>query len=325
MECITSEQQAQLRKAGYILVGKNRHSAVKACLWCKHSIVNKGECYKQKFYGIESHRCLQFTPSLPFCNHKCVFCWRNTSITFPKWIGKADSPEELVEEAITAQRKLLNGFPGNPETNIRKFREAQDPNQVAISLAGEPTFYPHLGELVKLFHEKKMTTFLVSNGTNPNALQKLADENALPTQLYLSLSSYDAESFKRMHVPLTKDNWKRFNESLELLQTLKTRSVLRMTLAKNLNLKNAEDYAKLIEKSQADYVEVKAYMAVGYSRERLGLTYMPTSEEIRKFAEELSEESGYVVSDKHAPSMVVLLSRDRKAEKGRMIKKTIKE
>ena len=35
----------------------------------------RGGCYKHAFYGIESHRCMETTPSLA-CANKCVFCWR---------------------------------------------------------------------------------------------------------------------------------------------------------------------------------------------------------------------------------------------------------
>lgn len=35
----------------------------------------RGGCYKHTFYGIESHRCMEATPSLA-CANKCVFCWR---------------------------------------------------------------------------------------------------------------------------------------------------------------------------------------------------------------------------------------------------------
>jgi tRNA wybutosine-synthesizing protein 1 len=47
---------------------------------------------------------------------------------------------------------------------------------VAISLTGEPTLYRHIDELIRIFHKKGLTTFLVSNGTNPSALARLSEE-----------------------------------------------------------------------------------------------------------------------------------------------------
>lgn len=45
-----------LEKQGYRFFGK--HSAIKVCLWCKRALLDKGTCYKHKFYGIDSWRCV---------------------------------------------------------------------------------------------------------------------------------------------------------------------------------------------------------------------------------------------------------------------------
>ncbi|NXP80159.1 TYW1 synthase, partial [Ramphastos sulfuratus] len=58
---------------GYKLIGS--HSGVKLCRWTKSMLRGRGGCYKHSFYGIESHRCMEATPSLA-CANKCVFCWR---------------------------------------------------------------------------------------------------------------------------------------------------------------------------------------------------------------------------------------------------------
>jgi hypothetical protein len=52
------------------------HSGVKLCRWTKSMLRGRGGCYKHAFYGIESHRCMEATPSLA-CANKCVFCWRH--------------------------------------------------------------------------------------------------------------------------------------------------------------------------------------------------------------------------------------------------------
>jgi tRNA wybutosine-synthesizing protein 1 len=51
------------------------------------------------------------------------------------------------------------------------------------------------------------------------------------------------------------------------------------------------------------YIEAKAYMHVGYSRLRLGYENMPTHEDIRDFAEELSKGLGYNLLDEAAAAM----------------------
>ena len=62
-----------LSLSGYRIIGS--HSGVKLCRWTKSMLRGRGGCYKHSFYGIESHRCMETTPSLA-CANKCVFCWR---------------------------------------------------------------------------------------------------------------------------------------------------------------------------------------------------------------------------------------------------------
>ena len=64
----------------------------------------------------------------------------------------------------------------------------------------------------------------------------------------------------------------------------------------------------MIERANADFVEVKGYMHVGESQKRLPRESMPLHEEVRSFAEEISRASGYKYKDEQKPSRVVLLS-----------------
>ena len=60
-----------------------------------------------------------------------------------------------------------------------------NPVHAAISLEGEPTLYDRLGDLVTSFKEHGFrSVFIVTNGTNPEALRNLGTE---PSQLYVSL------------------------------------------------------------------------------------------------------------------------------------------
>ncbi len=279
---------------GYQIVGN--HSAVKTCLWLKKSLRDEGFCYKQKFYGITSHRCLQMTPAL-LCNLSCIHCWRPLDLMPP--IKKWDEPDFIVEESVKAQQKLLSGFHGTDGVNKRKLKEAYSPNQAAISLIGEPTLYPRIDELIDEFKKRGFTTFLVTNGTNPNAVEKVE-----PSQLYISLTSYDEESNKK----LQGKGWNEIVKSLKILAKKDCRTVIRLTLMRDINMK-AEKFAKIIEKASPDYIEVKAYMHLGYSRYRLERDAMPEHHEIRIFSEELSKLIGYNIIDESEISRVILLER----------------
>ncbi len=282
---------------GYRIVGN--HSAVKLCLWLKKSLRDRGVCYKQKFYGINSHRCLQMTPAL-LCNQSCIYCWRPLDL-LPE-IKKWDSAEFVAEESIKAQRVLLSGFGGLNEVNWRKLEEAKNPNQVAISLIGEPTLYPYLDELVEIYNSKGMTTFVVTNGTNPEMVEKIE-----PYQLYISLTAFSEESHVTINRP-TKNFWDNILKSLKVMANKDCRTVIRLTLIKGINML-PEKFVELIDVASPDFIEAKAYMHLGYSRMRLNRTAMPEHEEVRKFAEELEKLTGYSIKDESKISRVVLLAK----------------
>lgn len=306
---ISNELLRVLKNQKYHLVG--RHSAVKRCRWLYETLVHDRACYKQKFYGIKTHQCVQMTPTIVYCTMRCRFCWRVQSgdleskweeTQLPNW----DDPEDIVEGCIKEQLKILSGYKGNPKTNPEKYREALTPKHAAISLTGEPTLYSPLDDLIQGFHRRGFTTFLVSNGTVPEALSRLDEE---PTQLYISVSAFNEKMFSKVCRPHIRGAWKKLNETLSLLSSFKCPTVIRLTLARHLNLKHPELYARLIEKANPTYVEPKAYMHVGFSRLRLGFNNMPTHREIQDFAAQLAEEMGYNVLDEAPESRVVLLSR----------------
>jgi tRNA wybutosine-synthesizing protein 1 len=293
-----------LEKKGYRFVGSNNHSAAKICHWTKKSIVNQGVCYKEKFYGIESHRCLQMSPSISFCHHKCLFCWRDISITQTKWDEMYDEPAEIIEGCIEAQRKLLCGFFGNPHSDPKKLKDCKDPNNAAISLAGEPMLYPLIEDLLAEFKKRDFTTFLVSNGLSPS---RLADLEVEPTQLYLSLDAPNKEIYNGLCNPQVDNGWDKLNKSLDLLSSFKSRTVIRMTCVKDYNMTLPEEYARIIEKSNPDYVEIKAYMYVGNSRERLQFNNMPRNQDIHDFADKIAELCNRKIVNESRESRVVLL------------------
>ena len=270
----TKIQQEKLEKSGYRFVGKHGHAAAKICHWTRPSILDRGVCYKEKFYGIESHRCLQMSPAVPNCQQECEFCWRDLSYTQTTWEDKEyDDPKTIIKEAIEAQNNLLCGFFGNDNANRKKLEETKKPTNAAISLAGEPTLYPEIDELIAEFNRQDFTTFLVSNGLYVDKLKNLETE---PYQLYLSLDAPTKKIYDAVCRPRINNAWDNLNESLETLSSFNSRTCIRNTCVKGRNMVNPELYAKLIEKADPDFVEVKAYMCVGSSRERLTPDNMPT-------------------------------------------------
>jgi tRNA wybutosine-synthesizing protein 1 len=306
---LPDELRQALRRAKYQLVG--RHAAAKKCRWLHKGLLKEGTCYKHQFYGVQSWRCLQMTPAVAHCTMRCLFCWRIQSNDLPVAFDETvmtdwDLPDAIVEGALRAQRRILTGYKAHKKRDEQRYREALHPNHAAISLAGEPALYPELGELVKEFHRRDFTTFIVTNGTVPKALQELSAE---PTQLYVSLSAPNEEACRRVCRPQVQKAWHKVTQSLQLLSSFTCPTVLRLTLVRHMQTMNAADYARLITDAAPTYVEAKAYVYVGQSRLRLHFENMPTHQDIRDFGRELSALTGYKILDESIPSRVLLLSR----------------
>lgn len=300
---IPSEAINRFTNAGYRIVGT--HSAVSICHWTKESLRRNRVCYKEKWYGIQSHRCLEMTPSLVWCTHKCQFCWRPLEFTI-KGEPKPDEPSEIIDGCMTARKSLLMGFKGSERVDKKKFAEAIEPTSAAISLTGEPTLYPRIGELIAEFHGRGIKTFLVTNGTRPDRLKSLEAE---PTNLYISLCAPDKKTYEKVNRPLVSDGWEKLNESLELLDSFSCRTVLRLTLVNGLNFESPKKYARLVIAANPQFIETKSYSWIGESRQRLPETAVIPMKRMKEFANKLSDLTGYSVKDESEPSKVVLLCK----------------
>lgn len=280
----------------------NDHAAVKLCHWMKESMLHERHCYKQDFYGISSHRCLQMTPAINECSHMCTFCWRVQENDFE--VKDWSEPKEMLDALIAHQRKLITGFKGDPRCSPEMFEEACNPNQVAISLAGEPITYPYLSEFIEECHRRGMTTFMVTNGTYPERLESL---DTLPMQLYVTVAAPNEDVYRSVCRPKVSDGWENIMKTLEMMPSLETRTVIRHTLVKDVNLGWIDDYARLDRIADPDLVEPKGYVFVGGSRKRLSMACMPSFEDIKDFSRQLGDRIGMELIKERADSRVVLL------------------
>lgn len=302
-----ADARSKLEWQGYKLVGSN--FGVKGCHWLKSKLLYGKACYKEKFYGIRSHRCLQMTPTVDVCNCQCLYCWRFHGMKdYPK--ASKEEPREILDRLIEAQREIVSGFKGDERCREEMWEEARTPMHVAISLSGEPTLYPGLSDFIGECRRRRMTTFLVTNGTNPKALERL---EYLPTQLYVTVAAPNRGIFERLCLPRSGGLWNNVLETLDLLSSLDTRKVIRHTLVANWNFGWESEYVKLIRRAEPDFVEAKAYMFVGDSRNRLTVDDMPSHDQIRTFSDRLAAELSFKIIDEHRDSRVVLLSDGKRA------------
>ncbi|XP_019519268.1 PREDICTED: S-adenosyl-L-methionine-dependent tRNA 4-demethylwyosine synthase-like isoform X1 [Hipposideros armiger] len=279
---ITPALREALTKQGYQLIGS--HSGVKLCRWTKSMLRGRGGCYKHTFYGIESHRCMETTPSLA-CANKCVFCWRHhTNPVGTEWRWKMDQPEMILKEAIENHQNMIKQFKGVPGVREQRFAEGMMVKHCALSLVGEPIMYPEINRFLKLLHKCKISSFLVTNAQFPVEIRNLTPV----TQLYVSVDASTEGSLKKIDRPLFKDFWQRFRDSLKALAAKQQRTVYRLTLVKAWNVDELQAYAELVSLGSPDFIEVKGVTYCGESSaSSLTMANVPWHEEVVRFVHEL--------------------------------------
>ncbi|KAI9277572.1 radical SAM superfamily-domain-containing protein [Sporodiniella umbellata] len=294
-----------LTKQGYKVVGS--HSGVKICRWTKSAMRGRGFCYKHAFYGIQSHLCMETTPSLA-CANKCVFCWRHhTNPVGTTWRWKVDDPRFILDGAMENHYKMIKQMKGVPGVKAERFQEASTIRHCALSLVGEPIFYPHINDFVNLLHERNISSFLVTNAQFPDKIAEMVPV----TQLYVSVDAATKESLKKIDRPLFRDFWERFLSCLEQLALKGQRTVYRMTLVKGHNTEEIDGYVELIRRGKPSFIEVKGVTYCGYSgASDLTMANVPFHVEVIDFCRKLVAKLGgdYAISAEHAHSCSLLIA-----------------
>ncbi|XP_039588805.1 S-adenosyl-L-methionine-dependent tRNA 4-demethylwyosine synthase TYW1-like isoform X2 [Passer montanus] len=306
-EMITPALREALTKQGYKLIGS--HSGVKLCRWTKSMLRGRGGCYKHTFYGIESHRCMEATPSLA-CANKCVFCWRHhTNPVGTEWRWKMDQPEVILQEALEKHQNMIRQFKGVSGVKAARLEEALAVKHCALSLVGEPIMYPHINHFVRLLHQHGISTFLVTNAQFPEEIRRLEPV----TQLYVSVDASTKESLRRIDRPLFKDFWQRFLDSLKALAEKQQRTVYRLTLVKAWNVDELKAYADLISLGKPDFIEVKGVTYCGESSaSSLTMANVPWHGEVVSFVQELARLlPEYGIACEHEHSNCLLLAHSK--------------
>lgn len=305
-----------LTKQGYTIVGS--HSGVKICRWTKSAMRGRGSCYKFAFYGIRSHLCMETTPSLA-CSNKCVFCWRHGTNPVAKlnWRWVLDPPEKVLAGALEGHYKKIKQMRGVPGIQMDRFEEAFQVRHCALSLVGEPIFYPHINEFTAMLHERHISSFLVCNAQHPDNLAALSKV----TQLYVSIDAPTKSDLKKVDRPLNSDFWERLMACLDILRTTQAhqRTVFRLTLVKGFNMGDISSYADMVERAQPSQIEVKGATFCGSSNENgnpLTMQNIPFYDECKNFvvslvAELQSRGNSYELAAEHAHSCCILIAHTK--------------
>ena len=310
---VNSPTHKTLTKQGYKIVGS--HSGVKICRWTKSALRGRGSCYKHSFYGIASHLCMEATPSLS-CSNKCVFCWRHgTNPVGTTWRWEVNEPEVIFQGMKEGHYRMVKAMRGVPGVRSERFAEAMKIRHCALSLVGEPIFYPHINRLLDMLHGEHISSFLVCNAQHPDHLERLDKV----TQLYVSIDASNKDSLKRIDRPLHRDYWERFLRCMDIIRAkrFQQRTVFRLTLVKGFNIEDeAEGYADLVERALPGFVEVKGVTYCGTSTSQgagLSMQNVPFYEEVCAFVLALEASLArrglsYGIGAEHAHSCCILLA-----------------
>lgn len=216
----------------------------------------RGGCYKHTFYGIESHRCMETTPSLA-CANKCVFCWRHHSNPVgTEWKWKMDDAELVLQGALENHYNMIKEFKG--ETNhvryvwyTSRFLGVVTSRSLPIALealnyvtiwtlfvsVGVPGVIPEkfaeamsakhcalslVGEPIMYPQINQFCRLLHDKGISTFLVTNAQFPDAIRamdpvTQLYVSVDASTKDSLKKIDRPLFKDFWERFIDSLKAL------------------------------------------------------------------------------------------------------------
>ncbi|XP_070762325.1 S-adenosyl-L-methionine-dependent tRNA 4-demethylwyosine synthase TYW1 [Enoplosus armatus] len=306
-EMITPALREALTKQGYKLIGS--HSGVKLCRWTKSMLRGRGGCYKHTFYGIESHRCMETTPSLA-CANKCVFCWRHhTNPVGTEWRWKMDSAEKILQDAMEKHQNMIRQFRGVPGVKPERYEEGLAVKHCALSLVGEPIMYPEINTFIRLLHSHHISSFLVTNAQFPQEIRSLVPV----TQLYVSVDASTKDSLKKIDRPLFKDFWPRFLDSLRALGEKRQRTVYRLTLVKSWNVEEMQAYSELIALGQPDFIEVKGVTYCGESSaSSLTMANVPWHQEVVAFVQQLADMlPQYEIACEHEHSNCLLIAHTK--------------
>lgn len=251
-----------------------------------------------------------------------VFCWRHHKNPVGReWRWKTDDPNEIVDLAVKEHISMIKETKGIPGVLKDRWEAAHTVRHCALSLVGEPIMYPKIDEFLADLHRRDISTYLVTNGQHPKAIEELRPI----TQLYVSVDASTPETLEAIDRPLFSDAWERLRYSLKCLKDKGQRTVARLTVVKGWNSDEISGYAKLIALGHCSLVEVKGVTFCGKSdASNLNMSNSPwhhevvgmvrtLQQELQKIRDETPEGQEkipeYGLACEHKHSVSVLLAR----------------
>ncbi|MBD3352644.1 MAG: radical SAM protein [Candidatus Lokiarchaeota archaeon] len=251
---------------------------------------------------------------------RAILLLKNTNILKTRDLEHYYLKDIVLRDIISREEgvsQILDKYVTNEKDINATFKNALKPKHAAISLDGEPTLYPNICKFVDLFRNKRFTTFIVSNGTTPEVLLEMNETGTLPSILYITLPPPKKTEYTKVCRPRVKHTWDKIQETLKILKELNTRTVLRITSVNHINIEHEmiAGYAKIIEETQPDFVDVKGFTLEGssmqisdrLSNQHKGSYYVPTFQELLDFSNQLCLNREFEVIETHEKSRDILI------------------
>eukprot|EP00959_Pyramimonas_sp_CCMP1952_P405947 8507626-Pyramimonas_sp.AAC.1 len=78
----------------------------------------------------------------------------------------------MTSQAVEAHRGMVKQMRGVPGVLEERLAEGMQPRHCALSLVGEPIMYPEINTLVDNLHDRRISTFLVTNAQFPERVHQ---------------------------------------------------------------------------------------------------------------------------------------------------------
>ena len=220
--------------------------------------------------------------------------------------AKECPPETILAGVHRLQKKALAGYNAVLDNTVteEKWKEALAPKHVAISLSGEPTLYSRLPELADLFNANGYTTFVVRTARTRTCSQNAGRSSSTSRSMHLT-ETYERPACRWATRTGTGAGYRR---ALPNYQQNARRCGSRLSPGTTTQSRRATPGSSRTQGHT--FVEVKGYMYLGYSRNRLQRNNMPEHAQVRKFAERITASCDYKIRDENPLSRVICLERE---------------
>jgi len=95
----------------------------------------------------------------------------------------------------TSPRAMPPGIAGNGRVNLELWYLVVQVRHCALSLVGEPIMYPEINAILRELHQRRISSFLVTNAQFPDRIRHLVPI----TQLYVSVDAATRDTLKVSH------------------------------------------------------------------------------------------------------------------------------